>query len=529
MVSGIERGERMKRLETGCVSCVLGILLASAACGAEADRDPWAALRFLIGEWTGEGGGQPGQSAGGFTFRPELGGKVLVRRNRAEIARGPDRPAAVHEDLMVVYPGEKGQPARAIYWDNEGHVINYAVRPAPDGKSASFLSEPVPGQPRFRLTYQEMGDNRVDIVFAIAPPGKPDEFRTYLEAKARRTPRSNVGLSLPRGYVSHRAAGPIAVDGKLDEASWRNVPWTEPFLDIEGDLKPVPRLETRCKMLWDDEYFYVAAYLEEPHVWGTLTKHDSVIFQDNDFEIFIDPDGDNHEYYELEINALNTEWDLFLKKPYRDGGPALNEWEVPGLKTGVHVSGTLNDPRDNDQGWTVEFALPWKVLAEYAHRPTPPREGDQWRINFSRVEWEHEIKDGKYAKIPNRREDNWVWSPQGVVDMHRPEFWGFVQFSAAPPGSDAFRPDPAQPIRERLIDVYNLQKLYQAKHQRWADSLEALGWSSAAAAQRERPLTLRPTHRGFEASITCTPEPGGRAQTWSIDQESRLSQTPSDR
>ena len=72
-------------------------------------------------------------------------------------------------------------------------------------------------------------------------------------------------------------------------------------------------------MLWDDTYLYVGALLEEPHVWATLTQHDSVIFHDNDFEVFIDPDGDNHEYCEIEINALNTEWDLFLNKPYRDG------------------------------------------------------------------------------------------------------------------------------------------------------------------------------------------------------------------
>ena len=187
-------------------------------------------------------------------------------------------------------------------------------------------------------------------------------------------------------------------------------------------------------MLWDDTYLYVGALLEEPHVWGTLTQHDSVIFQDNDFEIFIDPDGDNHEYYEIEINALNTEWDLFLKKPYRDGGPAINEWEIPGLKTAVHVSGTLNDPSDSDTSWSVEFAIPWKSLAEHAHRPAPPKDGDQWRINFSRVEWRHEIAGGKYRKIPKTPEDNWVWSPQGVVDMHRPERWGYLQFSTAKSG-----------------------------------------------------------------------------------------------
>ena len=84
------------------------------------------------------------------------------------------------------------------------------------------------------------------------------------------------------------------------------------FVDIEGDARPRPRFATRMKMLWDDEFFYIAADMQEPDIWGTLTTRDSVIFQDNDFEVFIDPDGDTHEYYELEINALKTAWDLLL-------------------------------------------------------------------------------------------------------------------------------------------------------------------------------------------------------------------------
>ena len=158
-----------------------------------------------------------------------------------------------------------------------------------------------------------------------------------------------------------------------------------------------------------------------------------------------------------------------MGKPYRDGGPAVNEWEIPGLKTAVHVEGTLNDPSDTDRFWSVEFAIPWKVLAEYAHRPAPPRDGDQWRINFSRVEWRHEVKDGKYRKVPGTREDNWVWSPQGVIDMHRPESGAIVQFSTAAPGSVSFHPDPAGPVRDRLIEVYHAQKRFHEKHKRWAE------------------------------------------------------------
>src|SRR5437868_6811003 len=168
----------------------------------------------------------------------------------------------------------------------------------------------------------------------------------------------------PKGYVCRRAATPPTIDGKLDDPAWAAAAWTDPFVDIEADKKPKPRYRTRAKMLWDDEALYIAAELEEPHVWATLTKHDSVIFHDPDFEVFLDPDGDNHLYGELELNALNTTWDLLLTKPYRDGGHAINAWEITGLRTAVHVDGTLNDARDKDKGWSVEIAWPWKGVKE---------------------------------------------------------------------------------------------------------------------------------------------------------------------
>jgi hypothetical protein len=233
----------------------------------------------------------------------------------------------------------------------------------------------------------------------------------------------------PLRYDCPRTVGEIRVDGALDEPSWQKAPLTELFVDIEGESRPRPRHQTRARMLWDDQYFYIGAEIVEPHLQATLTKRDSVIFQDNDFEVFIDPNGDRNEYYELEINALNTVWDLFLPKPYRDGGKAQDSWDIVGLKSAVRIDGTLNDPSDIDRGWQLEIAIPWRALAKYAHRPTPPREGDLWRVNFSRVEWQFEVVDGRYVKVPGKREDNWVWSPQGLIDMHLPERWGMVRFT----------------------------------------------------------------------------------------------------
>lgn len=325
----------------------------------------------------------------------------------------------------------------------------------------------------------------------------------------------------PRQYLCERAATPVLIDGKLDEPAWSAAAWTDDFLDIEGLVRARPRFRTRVKMLWDDTYFFIAAQLDEPHVWATLTKHDSVIFHDPDFEVFIDPDGDNHEYYELEINALNTEWDLFLARPYRDGVKALDAWEIPGLKKAVHVDGTLNDPTDRDRGWSVELAIPWAVLGEHAHRPAPPRDGDSWRVNFSRVEWEVVTEGKTTRKVEGRREDNWVWSPQGAIDMHRPERWGFVQFSSQPAGTGRLRPIEAWSVRERLMRVYAAQKAYHQANKSWASELSKLDLGSRAPEGVEAPA-LRLTPDGYEATIRIPASGTNPARAWHVRQDSRL-------
>lgn len=235
-----------------------------------------------------------------------------------------------------------------------------------------------------------------------------------------------------------------AMDGKVRGPGWDALPWTEDFVDITGKESLRPRFRTRARMGWDDDFFYVGAMMEEPHVWGTITEKNAKMFEDNDFEVFIDPDGDGLNYYEFEMNALGTIWELSLPKPYADGGVPVLGCNLPGLRRAVHVAGTLNDPDDEDEGWSVEVAFPWRGLSQYHKGGTvPPRPGDVWKVNFSRVQWRHEVVDGKYVRIPPHGtplseslnpekqahpEDNWVWSPQGAVNMHLPDRWGEVEF-----------------------------------------------------------------------------------------------------
>ncbi len=311
----------------------------------------------------------------------------------------------------------------------------------------------------------------------------------------------------PKNYICYQTNLPLTIDGKLDEPIWQQADWTDDFVDIEGDLKPKPRFRTRAKMLWDADYFYFAAELAEPDIWATLTERDAVIFYDNDFEIFIDPDGDTHEYYEFEMNAFNTVWDLLLIKPYRDGGPAVNAWDIQGLKTGVFINGTINQPGDKDKFWTVEVAMPWQVLKECAHKDAPPNNGDQWRVNFSRVEWQIEIKDGKYRKVINPAtgkpypEDNWVWSPQGLINMHYPEMWGFVQFSdkIAGEGKAEFQFPPEEQAKWQLRQVYYQERNYFEQFGEYTEKLSSLALNRKTGHQT---ITLHATPNLFEAILS---------------------------
>ena len=325
---------------------------------------------------------------------------------------------------------------------------------------------------------------------------------------------------VPRHYVCSFTVSAPVIDGRLDEPSWAAAPWTADFVDIEGDAKPKPLHRTRAKMLWDDTMLYIAAEMASPHIWATHTRHDAVIFEDPDFEVFIDPDADSVRYFEFEMNALNTGWDLFLPKPYKDGGSADNSWSIPGLKTAVHIRGTLNKPDDVDDGWDVEIAIPWKVLAEQSRQAAPPLEGDQWRIGFSHVDWQIKVEDGKYVKLPKTPEFNWIWSAQGIVDMHRPERWGYVQFTRKAADAVPFVPDATRPARDALQEVYYAQKDFSTRNKRWAQNPAELGLKLPASPLLGD-IALLKTEAGFDATVELR-LPNLPPRLWKISQDSMI-------
>jgi hypothetical protein len=276
---------------------------------------------------------------------------------------------------------------------------------------------------------------------ASAGPGEPWPF-PWPESRIAR-------------YTARRTAGPIVVDGRLDEAGWQAAERSPRFSDL---VRGAPGIhDTRAAVLWDDQYLYVAYWVEEPFVEGTLTERDSLIYKNNDVELFI---AGRDAYYELEINSLGTIYEVFFiweetyeragyarlpefdrgqdgVRPFRGvgfkthpRGPRIGywKWDLPGLRTAVQVDGTVNDSSDRDRGWTVELGIPWTGLAQLARpdgRSLPPKDGDVWRMDFSRF---NQYKEAPPAQDPG----GWAWSPHGAWDSHIPEVFPYVRFSARP-------------------------------------------------------------------------------------------------
>jgi hypothetical protein len=256
-------------------------------------------------------------------------------------------------------------------------------------------------------------------------------------------------------YTCFRAGGPVEIDGRLDKPAWRKAQKSARFVDLVSGVPGF--LGTRMASLWDDENLYVAFWVEEPDVRARLAERDALVWTENDVEIFI---GGEDCYYEFEINALGTVYEVFYiwqdayKKGSRFDVPefdllsrrvdvlggfqdvlrwgkhprgarwAFMDWDFPGLRAAVQVAGTINDASDIDTGWTAEIAFPWrgmKVLA--GSRPVPPRDGDVWRMDFSRFELL------EYCGVKAEPHPGWALNRHGVYDSHIPECFSFVHFS----------------------------------------------------------------------------------------------------
>jgi len=255
-------------------------------------------------------------------------------------------------------------------------------------------------------------------------------------------------------YTAYKVKTPLNIDGRLGESEWQIVPRSQRFRNLFSGATTIH--DTRAAVLWDDKFLYVAYWIEEPNVQATLTERDSYIYQNNDVEFFI---AGQDAYYEFEINAYGTIYEVlfiweesFIKggfdtvdvfnrnkagvRPFHGVGYKPHprgrrigfwNWDFPGLQSAVFVDGTINNDEDRDRGWMVELALPWSGMSALILRDNhslPPKDGDTWRMDFSRF--------NQYKEAPPANDSGgWAWSPHGVWDSHVPECFTYIHFSEA--------------------------------------------------------------------------------------------------
>jgi cellulose/xylan binding protein with CBM9 domain len=233
------------------------------------------------------------------------------------------------------------------------------------------------------------GDARLKIVSGPADAenrGIVVRLKTGAETKPASAPHTDI----PQIKVNKLAKGEkINIDGKLDEAGWKAATSTGPFVDVgTGNANTSFPVNGSAKLTWDDANMYIGFDVQDPDIIGGFPKDakDPHLWTKDTVEIMVDPDGDgdNVDYYEIQVNPQNlvfdTQYDNYNSPKTEPNGPfGHQDWSAK-LKSAVTIDGTMDKPGDKDKGYTVEIAIPWASFAKAKNHP--PKPGDAWRMNF---------------------------------------------------------------------------------------------------------------------------------------------------
>lgn len=217
---------------------------------------------------------------------------------------------------------------------------------------------------------------------------------------------------VPSYDVARVQEGAIVVDGRLDEAAWKNTPAVHFVFPWEQQTGP--KQQTAARLLWDSKNLYVGYECEDTEITAQFLKHDDPVYRDDAVEIFINPNpGEGLNYYGLEMNARAVLFDYLRIWPKL----LIARVDLTGVQLATHLDGTLNVSGDRDRGWSLEVAIPWENFRDLT-LALPPQPGAEWRINLNR--WD--------GVEPHRRLSQWSNSGLAEPDPHNPERFGRIRF-----------------------------------------------------------------------------------------------------
>ena len=258
----------------------------------------------------------------------------------------------------------------------------------------------------------------------------------------------------PAAVECRFAEGEITIDGVADEPAWKNAVVIDNFyLPWLKDKARPSRTKTQARLLWDREYLYFYAEMEDTDLYASVTEHDGPTWNDDVFELFFKPAADKPGYYEFEVNAANTVLDMFLPRRNAGGYERFKNERAFSLQTAVKLRGTLNKWTDKDEGWSVEGRIPWRDFIPTGGRPA---ENETWSFALCRADVSVDADGVEYSSNAPLKEFNF----HRFEDYVPLKFIGpstAAQASEAPFGIDkriawndshvAGTPDPPPPFR----------------------------------------------------------------------------------
>jgi len=164
-----------------------------------------------------------------------------------------------------------------------------------------------------------------------------------------------------------------------------------------------PVQPTILKTAWSKAALHVLFESADTEAWGTLTRHDDPLYNEEVVEVFLDPVGDLESYFEIEVSPLNVVCDLVLRRT-RSGYQKEFGWDCEGLQTCVEKTET---------SWTAELTIPFSSICAEA-----PVVGSRWRANFFRIDRPRKT----LAELS-------AWSPTGMRRFHVQQRFGILEFT----------------------------------------------------------------------------------------------------
>lgn len=178
---------------------------------------------------------------------------------------------------------------------------------------------------------------------------------------------------------------PIKVTGKGTDPAWKHAQVIDRFyLPWLGDKARAAKTKTRAKLLWDRDYLYFLADMDDADLYADIKEHNGNLWYNDVFELFFKPADDKPGYYEFQVNAAGAVLDVFLPRRGAGGFDRFKNETKFHVDAKVNLRGTLNKWTDKDEGWSVEGKIPWTDFIKTGGRP---ERGEKWKFALCRFDY----------------------------------------------------------------------------------------------------------------------------------------------